>query len=372
MLNITSGGMSGGYRNYLLKIVPRLMAHPYVQALLVGMPESVDFSQLRGAVPALEWLPLKCSLFTVAREIDRSARKAVEKFSPDVLFIPTARHWSLDGVPVVNMVQNMKPMMLGCTAYRMERVRNWVRFRQMRKAVERSNRVVAISQFVKDYLTGELGVPETKVGVVYHGTELNGSQPGERPACIPDDWSGRFVFTAGLIYPYRGLEDLIEAWRLLRDTPDLPVLAIAGKVGKGMSRYYDKLNRLILKHKLDSHIRFVGILTPNEMTWCYRNCSVFVMTSRVEACPNIALEAMANGALCISTENPPLPEVFQDAALYYPAGEPDRLAGRIRDILCLPGEQQRNMRGRASARAACFSWESCCDRTVAELRKVVR
>ncbi len=372
MLNITAGGMSGGYKNYLLKIVPRLAAHPQVQALMVGAPESVDFSALRGAVPAVEWLPLKCTLFTVAREIDRRARKVIERFSPDVLFLPTACYWPLDGIPVVNMVQNMKPMMLGYTGYRMERVRNWVRFRQMRKAVERSNRVVAISQFVKDYLTGELGVAEDKVGVVYHGTELNGSHPGDRPACIPADWSGRFVFTAGLIYPYRGLEDLIEAWRLLPDVPGRPVLAIAGKVGKGMSRYYHKLNRLILKYKLDSHIRFVGILTPGEMMWCYRNCSAFVMTSRVEACPNIALEAMANRSLCVSTENPPLPEVFQDAALYYPAGEPDRLAGRIQDILCLPGEQQRNMRDRASARAACFSWDACCDRTVAQLQKAVR
>jgi glycosyltransferase involved in cell wall biosynthesis len=210
------------------------------------------------------------------------------------------------------------------------------------------------------------------VGVVYHGTELNGSHPGQRPAGIPDDWSGRFVFTAGLIYPYRGLEDLIEAWRLLWGRPDLPVLAIAGDVGKGMSRYYDTLNRLILKDKLDSHIRFLGVLTQSEMTWCYRNCSAFVMTSRVEACPNTALEAMANGSVCVSTENPPLPEVFQDAALYYPAGEPDRLATRIRDVLSLTGERQRSMRDTAHARAACFSWESCCDRTVAELQKVVR
>src|SRR5512135_1976765 len=100
MLNITPRGMSGGYRKYLSKIVPRLAAHPQVQALLVGTPESMDFSESRAAAPTLEWLPLECTLSTFARGIDRAARKVIERFSPDVLFLPTARYWSLDGIPV--------------------------------------------------------------------------------------------------------------------------------------------------------------------------------------------------------------------------------------------------------------------------------
>lgn len=372
MLNITSGGMSGGYKSYLANIVPRLAAHPEVTALLVGMPQSVEFSRPRAGAAAVQWLPLKCTRLTFGRELDGTARRTVEGFAPDVFFVPTARSWSWNGTPVVNMVQNMKPMLLDCATYRAERVRNWTRFWHMRKAVEKASRVIAISQFVKDSLVDKVGVPEEKVGVVYHGIERNDSQATRKPEGIPDGWSGRFVFTAGLIYPYRGLEDLIEAWERLRGLPDLPMLIIAGKVGHGMNAYYHRLREMLRKRKLDSHIRFTGLLNREEMAWCYRNCSMFVTTSRVEACPNIALEAMAHGSLCISTMNPPMPEIFADAARYYPARQPASLADQIRTALGMSHFERQKMVRVATERAMQFSWESCCDRTVAELKKAVR
>ena len=53
------------------------------------------------------------------------------------------------------------------------------------------------------------------------------------------------------------------------------------------------------------------------------------MTSRVEACPNIALEAMSHGAFCLAADNPPLPEFFQGAALYYRPRSGEALAHAI-------------------------------------------
>lgn len=371
MLNITSGGMSGGYKTYLSNLVPRLAVHPEIEALLVGTPESVDCSEWRKRAPSAAWLPLKSTLCARGREVGPKAREAIGNFAPDVIFIPTARYFTLDDTPVVNMIRNMMPTTLGYTAYCLEWARNWARLRQMRIAVRRSNRVIAISQFVKDYLSGELGIAKEKIGVVYHGSESNGNQAAERPGVIPADWSGRFVFTAGLIYPYRGLEDLIEAWSHLRCFPDRPPLVIAGKVGQGMSRYYARLQRLVRERNLESHVQFAGVLTRPEMEWCYRHCSMFVMTSRIEACPNIALETMGHACLCVSTDNPPMPEIFGDAARYYSAGDADALAKHILHVLQLPSDRQEQIRRLAVARASQFTWETCCHQTVCELRKVL-
>jgi len=372
MLNITSGGMSGGYRNYLMNLVPRLARHPGVQALLVAVPETIGFSKLQDATPDVQWLTLKCSLSTLGREVDRRARGEIARFKPDVIFVPTARHWSLDGIPLVNMVRNMMPMCPTYSAYPLERIRNWARFRQTRNAVRASARVIAISQFVRDYLTDSLGVPRDKVGVIYHGTELNGHTSPQKPGNIRFQESDGFVFTAGLLYPYRGLEDLIEAWHVLAATSRPPALFIAGKIGLNTAGYHQRLEELIRRKGLDDYIRFVGVLTRNEMMWCYRNCSAFVMTSRVEACPNIAMEAMVNGCLCVSTENPPMPEIFGDAARYYPAGNARVLAERIVHVSRLSSEQRQEIARRANSRASGFTWERCCDRTVEELQMAVQ
>lgn len=371
MLNITAGGMSGGYKNYLVNLVPRLATHPDVSSLLVGVPHAVELPKGGWGNGSVQWLPLHRPASPIRGGLTGSERKTIENFSPDLLFIPTSRFCPFPGVPVVNMVRNMMPMTPHNSRYCLERLRNWARFHQMRKAVLRANRVVAISQFVKDYLMHDLGLAEDRVGVVYHGTDLHPDVPPRRPAALPADWAGSFVFTAGLIYPYRGLEDLIEAWRHLRGLSDLPHLVIAGKVGQGMSRYHAKLLRLVCERNLESHIHFVGLLDRSEMTWCYRNCSVFAMTSRVEACPNIALEAMANGSLCISTENPPLPEMFADAAWYYPAGESRILAERVCAVLRLARDRREAAQDRVIARAARFSWDTCCQRTVEELRRAI-
>ncbi|HSV98648.1 MAG TPA: glycosyltransferase [Sedimentisphaerales bacterium] len=372
MVNITAGGMSGGYRNYLANLVPRLAAHPEVSSLLVGVPRGIALGREGRGNGSVQWLSLRWPASPVGGGLIGLERRTIDQFAPDVLFIPTSRFCSFGSVPVVNMVRNMMPMTPHNSGYCLERIRNWARFRQMRRAVSQSNRVIAISQFVKDYLTGELGLAEDRVGVVHHGTDLHPDASLRKPDAVSADYSGRFVFTAGLIYPYRGLEDLIDARCHLRCLTDLPPLVIAGKVGQGMSRYYARLRRIVRERNLESCVHFVGLLGRPEMTWCYRNCAAFVMTSRVEACPNIALEAMANGSLCISTKNPPLPEMFADAAWYYPAGESRALADRIGDVLRLPHDQQEIARKRAVARAAQFSWDACCGRTIEELQKVVR
>ncbi len=53
------------------------------------------------------------------------------------------------------------------------------------------------------------------------------------------------------------------------------------------------------------------------------------MTSRAEACPNTVLEAMAHGAVSISTDQQPMPEFYGESAAYYRATDAAQLASQI-------------------------------------------
>ena len=89
---------------------------------------------------------------------------------------------------------------------------------------------------------------------------------------------------------------------------------------------------------------WAGQLTEPEMAWCFGHCEAFVMTSRAEACPNVALEAMSHGCRVVSTSQPPMPEFFGEAAAYYRGGDARDLARAVRGLLGESPEACRNRR----------------------------
>ncbi len=95
------------------------------------------------------------------------------------------------------------------------------------------------------------------------------------------------------------------------------------------------------------------------------------MTSRIEACPNIALEAMSHGCLCLSADNPPLPEFFREAAFYYQAQQADSLVAAIIAAINLTPEENEKLRARARARAQEFTWENTAEQTIRELKLAI-
>lgn len=77
------------------------------------------------------------------------------------------------------------------------------------------------------------------------------------------------------------------------------------------------------------------------------DCEAFLMTSRVEACPNIALEAMAHGCLCIAADDLPLLKIVEDAAVFYPARNPQLLAQRVQNLFSWQEDKKHYMKQKA-------------------------
>jgi glycosyltransferase involved in cell wall biosynthesis len=226
---------------------------------------------------------------------------------------------------------------------------------------------------VRDFLIQRWHVDEKKIGIVYHGIE----QPPTvcetiKPSGIDRRNEFPIIFTAGSIRPARGLEDVIRAVALVRQRGVRLALLIAGEAGPASARYKEYLVRLTSRLGIESQVVWAGELEPLEMSWCFYHCAAYVMTSRVEACPNTALEAMSHGALCISADNPPMPELFGDAAVYYPSTLVEALADRLAtSVLEISEGERETLRHAAARRARQFSWQRASDRTIDELLRCV-
>jgi glycosyltransferase involved in cell wall biosynthesis len=113
-------------------------------------------------------------------------------------------------------------------------------------------------------------------------------------------------------------------------------------------------------------IVWTGKLGSAQLAWGMRNAAAFVMTSRAEACPNTALEGLSLGALCVSTNTPPMPEFFAAAARYYDAGVPESLAVVL--LATLAGvDSAESYRAAARARARDFTWDDTLRGTLKQL-----
>ena len=362
VVNLTSGGLSGGYRTYLRELVPRLARHHDIGALSVALPPGSGFDADSLGAPCAEWSP--------GTRPAPWVRAFVRDHDVDVVFIPTAR-WCDTGRPVVVMVRNMEPLVRPWTGNSLrDGLRNVLRRVAAREACRRADRVIAVSDFVSSVLSSRWSIPAGRIGVVRHGVApALRPEELERPPGVGAD-GAPFIFTAGSIRPARGLEDLIGALPQMTYAPSLQ-LVIAGHVDSGAERYARRLRMMAESLGVADRVTWTGNLSTSAMRWCFTNAACFVTTSRVEACPNTALEAMAQQALSVATNVAPMPEFFADCARYYTAGDARSLADAVRATLALSPSEAQHLRGRAGQRAGHFTWDGTADRTVDELRRAL-
>lgn len=302
---------------------------------------------------------------------DRTLFHQLDGFNPEIIFIPMERYLRFRGVPVVNMVQNMMPLIYPSGISIKEGLRNFARKNVARRAVLNSQRTIAVSHYVQEFLVGKWHIPQNLVPVIYFGADTFDNIKAVRPNSIFPEWD-RFLFTAGSIEPFRGLEDILTALQALHAQAKKIPLVVAGEARPEMATYKHRITARILSKEVNKQVCWAGLLKPAEMAWCYQNCSAFLMASRVEACPNVALEAMSHGAVCIAADTPVLKEFFADSAVYYRSGQGQLLAGLIENCLTLdPGERQMLVK-RGRQRSEMFSWDKTVDRTMEELKKVLR
>lgn len=365
ILNPVRTGGSGGFVKHLTEVVPRLLRSRSVEHVTLFTPE--------GAISGVEATGASVTTVTSGdyRSGFRAMGRALARGRYDVALCLAARPVPANGVPTVTMVQNIEPIQEAIYGMPlMWRLRLWALRREHAAACRQATRVLAVSGHTKAEVCRRFGVSPDRVDVVHHGIDPLETAPLRKPDI---ETPNGFFFCAGSIVPYRGYEDAFRALAWLRKTDrEVPSLVVAGCGVAYAKSYARSLRRLASALGVTNNIVWAGHLSPAQMRWCYRNARLFIQSSRAEACPNIQLEVIASGCPCVSCDHPPMPEISQDAALYYPVGDSEALARRIVEILEMGPEDDVRVRARARQRAAAFSWDTTAQKTLDVLRKAMR
>jgi glycosyltransferase involved in cell wall biosynthesis len=296
----------------------------------------------------------------------RNVRRVLRKERTDVLFTPYQIGPKVKEIRQVLMLRNMEPFL--CCRYSYSprsRVRNGLLRRASTYALRGADRVIAVSRFAQDLATGALGLNPQCVRTIHHGgnVEVGSEEYAERDReRLQELGVGRkYVLTPGSLLPYRRCEDVIAAFdSCCGETNGEMQLVIAGS---GSDRRYGKLIRTrIAASRHRDRMLAVGHVPWETMAALYRQCLLCVIATEIEACPNIALEAMAAGCVIVSSDRQPLPEMFDGASLEYHARDVDGLVEKMRATM-VDGDLRSDLKARAWKRAREFSWEKCAKKT---------
>ena len=165
------------------------------------------------------------------------------------------------------------------------------------------------------------------------------------------------TFTCGSLFPYRKCEDVIKAFNGIKQCGAKLVVAGSGND----KQYLSLLNDLIQQYGIIDSVLMLGHVSLDEMIVLYRNCNMFVTSTEIEACPNIAIEAMYSGCNILSSDIMPLPEMFKDSASYYEHGNLAQLSAKMLDMFT----EDKGVNDKALSIIESFTRDKCADQTYA-------
>lgn len=216
-----------------------------------------------------------------------------------------------------------------------------------KRAFNRSHRVVAVSQRVKNELIA-IGLPSDRIHVILNGVDVNefAPQPVNRKLLnLPTDIP--LAFFAGDIQTSR--KNLDTVLRALVAVPDLH-LAVAGAVKT--SPYPHLAQELGLAER----VHFLDY--RKDINRLMQAADFFVFPSRYEACTLVLLEAMATGLPVITAETAGGAEIVQPGSGFVLQNPNDVDAlGEAMRLLATSPEQRQQMGAVARSIAQRHSWE---------------
>ena len=128
-------------------------------------------------------------------------------------------------------------------------------------------------------------------------------------------------------------------------------------------RYRARIDEKVTESAVGKNILRVGHVTPEAMRVLYRRCRLFVTTTDIEACPNMGIEALSSGCNIVSSDNSPMPEIFNSAATYVASDDLKSLGVALQASYYSVAAKKGVVNDKALERAGQFCWARCADQT---------
>lgn len=176
---------------------------------------------------------------------------------------------------------------------------------------------------------------------------------------------GRYVVLVSRLVPEKRHLDLIKAF-------DMTVIPGWKLVIVGASDHPDAYVQEVLDQaKRSPNVVCTGLQTGQSLRELYGHAGIFVLPSSHEGLPIALLEALSYGLHVIASDIPANLEVGLADEHYFPLGQVEALAERLREFSMKPNSLEDRDRQRAWVSSR-FSWNDIATRTLEVYKSVLR
>lgn len=233
-------------------------------------------------------------------------------------------------------------------------------------AVEKSEKILVPSEFVRNQLEKEWGVNPQKIRVTPEGVE-------EKFIKLSNKWSKSFqtkllkkidikkpyIFYVGNAHPHKNIEGLIKAFlKIKSEFPDLKLVLA------GADHYFW---RRVKNEFKDPEIIYTGFVTDEVLTVLLSNSEMFVLPSLEEGFGIPVLESFACSCPVVCSDIGALKEVGGDACTYFNPRNTSDISEKITLVLKNTKIKKDSIE-RGIKRLEKYSWQRLADETLSSYK----
>jgi glycosyltransferase involved in cell wall biosynthesis len=237
----------------------------------------------------------------------------------------------------------------------------------LRRCAPRADRVIAISQSVRDDLLRFSRVRAERIEVIRGAADERFFEP-PADSGPPLGLKPGYVLFVGNLVPRKNLGTLIDAYAEARTLGVTGALVIAGT---GRPEQEGQLRRRAASLGVSEHLKLPGYVDPAHLPALYGHALALVWVSLYEGFGMPPLEAGACGTPVIASNVSCFPEVLGDAAILVDPHDAHAVAAAIASLATDP-QRRAQMAARIRARAREFSWDETARRTLDLYLRVAR
>jgi glycosyltransferase involved in cell wall biosynthesis len=292
------------------------------------------------------------------------ADRTFKKSGIDVLFVPGSLYFT-SFEPLVTMSHNMLPF----SPKERDRFGEfYMRYRyhllekKHGKAFKTASGVIFLSHFAKGAITKHLNSKIKNSTVIAHGVspELIKAPKTQKSISEYSEKDPFELLYVSIINVYKHQTTLVKVvYNLIQMGYPIKLTLVGPAYGPELK----KLNEIILQ--LDPKNKFVdytGDVPYDKINSAYHSADAFVFASTVENLPNILIEAMASGLPIACSNYGPMPEVLQDAGIYFDPENEEEITTSLKKLLN-NHDQRQALASKAFNLSKDYSWERCARET---------